>query len=430
MPRIINQKKLPQAEIELEIEVPVLEWDEFLDQAARELSKDLKIKGFRPGHMPRDIVKQKIDRTKILERGAELAVRKSYVRIILKEEIEAIGPPKITILKMASDNPLIFKAQVAVLPEIKIADYFKIAKEKKPKNKNQIIVEEKEIQQSLKWLQKSRAKYITVRREAKEGDRIEIDFQAWLDGVKIKNGESGNHPLILGQSRFVKGFESNLLGMKEGEEKEFSLVFPDDYYQPDLAGKLVDFKVKMKLVQEEELPELNDSFAQSLGNFIGLENLRQSIKEGISFEKEKKEKESWRQEIISQIADQSTMEIPDLLIEEEIKKMIEEFKIMAQGFGLPWSKYLEENKKTEDDLKKDFQDQAKKRVRIALALREIAKKEKIEVSQDEIKEEINKILSHYREVKQTKKDIDIKRLKEYTYGVIRNEKVFQLLEKI
>lgn len=422
--------KLPKSEIELKIEVSAEEWQEFLEEAAKELSKDLKIEGFRPGHVPLKFVEEKIGLGKILEEAAEHCARKCYVRAILEQSIEAIGRPEISVLKVAKNDPFEFKAKVAVMPEVKLTDYIKIAKEKKPKSKEEILIEDKEIEQSLEWLQKSRAKYITTRREAREGDRIEIDFETRLNGVKITNGESKNHPLILGQSRFIKGFEEQLKGMKEGEEKEFSLLFPSDYYKKDLADKLVDFKVKMNLVQEQELPKLDDKFAQNLGNLNSLENLRQSIKEGIGQEKEEEEKEKWRLEIISKIADQSVIEIPDLLIKEELKKMIEDLKIKTEQFGLNWSKYLTETKKTEDDLKKDWQAQAIKRVKVALVLREIAEKEKIDVSQNEVAEEINKFLSHYSNIKQAEKDVDIKQLKEYTYGVIRNKKVFQLLEKL
>jgi len=426
----VNITKLPKSQIELKIEVPVEEWGEFLNEAAKELSLDLKIEGFRPGHAPLKLVEEKIGPAKILEEAAEHCARKCYVRAILDNKIEAIGRPEISVLKMAKDNPFEFKAKVTVMPEIELTDYIKIAKEKKPRKKEEILVEDKEVEESLEWLQKSRAKYITVKRGAQEGDRVEIDFEAKINGVKIKNGESKNHPFILGQGRFVAGFEEKIKGMKEGEEKEFSLLFPSDYYKKDLADKLVDFKVKMNLVQEQEIPELNDQFAQSLGNFSSLENLRQSIKEGISQEKEEEEKEKWRLEIINKIAEQSVMEVPDLLIEEELKKLLEDFKIQVGQFGLEWSKYLAEIKKTEDDLKKDLREQAIKRIRIGLVLREIAQKEKIEVNQDEIEEEINKFLSHYHSIEEVEKNIDIEQLKEYTYGVIRNKKVFHLLEKL
>lgn len=156
--------KLPKSEIELKIEVPIEEWQEFLDEAAKELSRDLKIEGFRPGHAPLKLVEEKIGMAKILEEAAQHCAKKCYVRAILDNNIEAIGRPEISVTKVAKDNPFEFKARVAVMPEVELTDYLKIAKKKKPKNKEEIIVEDKEVEQSLEWLQKSRAKYITVKR--------------------------------------------------------------------------------------------------------------------------------------------------------------------------------------------------------------------------------------------------------------------------
>lgn len=421
-------KKLPQSKIEIEVEIPANEWESFLNEAAKELSHGLKIDGFRPGSAPRNIVEREVGLAKIMERGSELAVRKTYVNIIIEDKIEAIGQPKVTITKLAQGNPLVFKAEVVVLPEIELADYAKIAKEKKPKAKDEIKISEEEINKSLEWLRKSRAKFITVLREAKIGDRVEVDFETTLEGAKVENGESKNHPLILGQSRFVKGFDDNLIGLKEHEEKKFSLIFPENYQQKDLAGKLVDFKIKMNLVQEQELPELNDEFAKSLGRFENIDKLKENIQEGLLLEKETKEKQDWREEVINKIADKSSMELPDLLVNQEVEQMIGEIKANVSNFGLPWEKYLESLKKTEDDVRKEIKPQAEKRAKAMMILREIGKKENIKVSDDELNKEMGRFLSQFPNEEEAKHKIDIEQLKEYTYGMVRNDKVFKLLE--
>lgn len=459
-------KKLPKSKIEIEVEIPAQDWEVFLDEAAKELSNNLKVDGFRPGNMPRNIVERELGLAKIMERGSELAVRKTYVNIIIEDKIEAIGQPKITITKLAPGNPLVFKAEVVVLPEIQLPDYVKIAKGKKPKTKDEIVVDEKEIGQSIDWLRKSRAKYITVLREAKFGDRVEIDFESSLDGVKIDKGESKNHPSILGQSKFVKGFDDNLVGMEEGEEKNFSLVFPENYYQKHLAGKLVDFKVKMMSVQEEELPELNDQFAQSLGNFENIGKLKHNIREGILLEKEAKEKTGWQEEIINKIVEKSKMDLPVLLVDQEVERILAEIRSNVESFGLTWEKYLEElsaanesaqkGKTSEEEfkplasrtviasqlneplasraviaeqlLREKIRPQAEKRAKALLILEEIGKKEKVEVSPEELEGGVNKFLRQFSDQEIAKKQIDIEQLKEYTYGVLRNEKVFKLLE--
>ena len=431
-------KKLSKSMIEIEVEIPAQDWEVFLDEAARELSAGLKVAGFRPGNMPRNIVEREIGSGRILERGAELAARKTYVKIILEDKIEAIGSPKITILKMAAGNPLVFKAEAVVIPEVNLADYKKIAQKTKPKKKEDIKVEEKEMSDSLEWLRKSRAKYITMARPARLGDRVEIDFSAHGGPAsseetgqnQTKISESKNHPLILGKSRFIKGFDENLVDMKEKEEKNFSLMFPEDYHQKHLAGKLADFKVKMNLVQEQELPELNDEFAKGLGGFENLEKLKENIREGILMEKETEEKKNWQEKIISEIIAKSSMDLPDLLVESEAEKMLEEAKINVGNMGLPWENYLEQAGKTEQALKKELQVPAEKRVKGTLILREIAKQEKIETSDEEMEKEMNTLLKQFPDPEAAKKQIDIEQLKSYTYEMIRNRKVFELLESI
>lgn len=295
--------------------------------------------------------------------------------------------------------------------------------------KNKLEVKEEEIKKTLDYLQNSRAKIITVNRPAKKGDRIEIDFEVKQGNVKIENGESKNHPLILGQGHFLPGFEKELEGMKEGQEKNFSLKVPDDWIDRRIANKNLDFKVKMRLVQERELPIINDDFAKSSGNFQSLTDLKESIKDGLMQEKEIKEKQRIRIEIIEQIAEISEMEIPENLIVEEAERMIIELKMSIANIGLDFEIYLKQIKKNIDDLKKELKEQAEKRKRISACLDEIAERENIEVSDEEVFARINENLKHYPSPEQAKKNIDLPVLKEYTKNIIRNEKIFELLER-
>lgn len=309
-------------------------------------------------------------------------------------------------------------------PKIKLAKY-KGLKVKK----NKLEVKEEEVKKALDYLQNSRAKIITVNRPAKRGDRLEIDFEVHQAEVKIENGTSKNHPLILGRGNFLPGFEEKLEGMKGGQEKEFSLKAPTDWPNQKIANKNLDFKVKMNLVQERELPEVDDGFAKSLGNFDSLEALKKSIKEGLFGEKEIKERQRIRMELIEKIAQDSEIKVPEILIKEEIEKMINEFRISIKNIGLDFDRYLKEIRKTIEDLKKDWHKEAEKRVKIGLCLREIAKKENIEVSEEEVKEKINEDLKHYPDVEEVKKNIDLNVLKDYTKNILKNEKVFSLLER-
>jgi len=295
--------------------------------------------------------------------------------------------------------------------------------------KNKPKIEKEEIDNSLDYLRQSRAKIITVNKPARKGNRIEIDFELRSQGVKIEDGISKNHPLILGDGRFLPGFEKELEGMVAGQEKEFSLKAPENWPDKRIADKNIDFKVKMNLVQEREIPELNDEFAKSLGHFDSLEILKKSIAEGLFEEKEIKENQRIRIELIEKVAQESKMEISSSLIEQELEMMLAEFKYSINNLGLNFDNYLKEINKNIEEIKKDWKNQAEKRVRIAICLKVIANKENIEVSNEEVIERINQDLKHYPNVEKVEKNIDSESLKEYTKEVIRNEKVLRLIEK-
>ncbi len=420
----VKINKISSNQVEFEIEIPIPQMGTYFDLAASELSKDMKVDGFRPGKVPADIVEREKGSQKLYDHAANIAIQKTLPKAILENGIEVVGQPDIVVTQIARGNPMKYKAKFWTIPEIELVDYKGLKVKKK-----EIEVNEKEIDGSLEYLQKARVKLVTVNRAAKKGDRVEIDFVARSNGVKIEGGESRNHPIILGEGRFIPGFEKNIEGMKAGEEKEVTLKAPDDWSQKNLAGKSLDFKVKMNLVQERDIPKLSDEFAKSLGDFQSLEQLKKNVKEGLVHEKELREKERMRMELIEKVAKDSKMDIPEQLIDIELDKMIQELQGSVRGMGLEFDKYLQEIKKTIEELKKEWQDQAEKRVRVGLVLKTIAKKEKIEISEKEIEEKINETLKQYSSIKEAEKDIDISALKEYAKGIIRNEKVFQLLER-
>lgn len=425
-------KKLPHSQIEFELSVSWEIWKKYLDQAAEELSKEIKIPGFRPGKAPRNIVEEKIGKAPILNEASEKAVKKSYVDFVMKEKLDVIGSPKVEIKEIEEGKDLKYGVRVSVMPEIKIDPKYKkeIKKINEDFAKKENIVDEKEIDLEVEKIANSRVKLVTVRREAGSGDSVEIDFDVFVGGKVIENGSSKNHPLIIGKGVFIPGFEENITGMKEGEEKEFELVFPEEYHKKDLAGKAAVFKVKMNLVQERQTPEINDDFAKSLGKFENLEALRKSVKEGMEHEKEHKLKEGRRTEFLDKIIASSQTDLPDILVEEEIKKMLDEFGYQVSSMGMTLEQYLASIKKEKKELEKDWRPQAEKRVISALALSQIAKDEQLGADSKEVEEEMNKTLNHYKNVKDIEKNLDMERLYNYCKGMVENEKVFEFLEKM
>lgn len=419
-----NIKKLEKSKIELEVEISKEELNDFINKAIINLGKDFEIDGFRKGMVPKEIVEEKIGKENILIEAADLAIKENYRKIILENKIEAISQPEIDIIKLAPDNPLIFKATIAVLPEFKLPDYKKIASKVK---RNKIFVEDREVDEALNWLGKSRAKFILKDGSCQKGDFVEIEYSIFYGGIlkdKIKDA------FILGEGHFISGFEDALIGMSSGDTKEkISLKMPENYYIKDLAGKEIEVNIKMISVQKLEFPNIDDSFAKSLGNFNNLEDLKKSIREGIFIEKEQLESQRVRNEILKNISKEIDFEIPDVLIESEKDRMLNDFKeSVSLNLKMSFNDYLNNTKRSEEEIRDSFSEEATIRVKHFLILRELGRVEKIEVSNEEIEEEINKILKNYESIEKAKKELDLEKLKLYTDNIIRNEKIFKILE--
>lgn len=417
----ISIEKHPKSKIELKIEVPAEKFQEFFDKAILDLGKDLEIGGFRKGKAPKEIIEKAISQETIFKKAAEEAVKESYLQAIFKNKLEPLGQPEIEVLKLAPANPFEFKAKVSVWPEIKLPDYKKIAGKVERKK---VFVEEKEMAEAIKWVQKSRAKFSLKTESCQKGDFIEIEYS--LTSFSSPESQNYKDAFILGEAYFIPGFEEELEEMKAGEEKEFWL--DSQNLKKPLPGPKVKCKVKMNSVQKMELPEINDQFVSGFGKFENLEEFKKSLKDGLKTEKENEEKTRMRQEIIEKIAENSQSEIPGILIEREKARMLEDLKEkISQNLQAPFEDYLAQIKKTEQELLESFLTPAEKRIKNFLVLKEIWKKENIEVSEEELKEETNKELKRYPDPNEAKK-IDLEELREYAKEAIKNEKTFQLLE--
>lgn len=296
--------------------------------------------------------------------------------------------------------------------KMELPDYKKIASKVE---KNRVEVKEKEIENALKWLQRSRAKLFLKNHSAEKGDFVEIEYK-----IGDENKKDG---FILGQGHFLPGFEQELIGMKAGEEKKDIIL--------DKNGQKIKVDVKITSVQNIEFPEINDEFAKSLGNFENLEALKNNIKQGVALEKEQAELQRARQEILEQISIQTNIEIPNVLIESEKKIMVENLKKMvSERLKISFEDYLNKIKKTEKEILDSFSKEAQSRIKKFLILEEIGKREKIEVLDQEVMNEVNKVLRHYSSIKEAEKNIglDLQKFKEYSRQVIKKEKIFKLLE--
>jgi len=413
-------KKLPKSQIEVDFELDPEEFLKYINKALENFKIHTKMDGFRPGQVPLKMVEKKVGDENLLMEAGDLAVKETYAKFVNENNLEPIGRPEVEILKIAKGNPFLFKVKISVLPEIELPDYKKIASHIKGK---EISVDDKEVEDALKYLQKSRAKFSQINRDAEKKDFVEIVYQ----NENINNGQEIKDRFILGEAGFLRDFEDNLIGMKAGQEKEFIAKLPDNGPN-NLEGKESSFKVKMVAVQKMELPEINDKFAEGLGAFKTLAVLKESIKEGITVEKNEAEKQKKRGEILNKISENIRFDLPEKMVDYEQSRLIEDLKNrVSGGFKTTFDEYLKSIRKTEEEVRKSFMVEAEKNIKNFLVLRQIGKSENVEILNEEIEKKVNEIIKNY--TKEEVEKIDINKLREYIKDTIYNEKIFQLLEK-
>ena len=407
------------------VELSSSEFDKFIKRTEEKFSQEKEIPGFRLGKTPIDILRREIGETKIYEEASKMAIEETYWQAIREKNLEPINLPKIEILKAARGNPFIYKAKFINLPQVKLGEIEKIKVRRK-----KIKIEERDIEEMLLELRKSRKKELVVERPAQKGDRLEIDLEMFLNNVPLEGGQGKNISYLIGESHYIPGFEEKILGLKRGETKEFSLDYPENFYDKKLAGKRVDFKVKVNSVYQVELPPLDDSFAQSLGRFKDLNDLKSQLSKNLEEEKNIKEEERLELEILEKITNLSTFEeIPEILLEEEKEKMISELEESLNKMNLKFDDYLVHLKKTRDELKKEFTPQAEKRVKTNLIIRKIIQENKFFIEEKEIDGAINELMNYYQYDPEMRKTLRTDEYRSYLRNVMLNRRVIDWLKK-
>lgn len=421
-------KKLPKSEIELEVSVSVEEMEVFWKIARKKVSEGIQMKGFRPGKAPSSVLASSGAEEDIHNEAANIAINKTYPEILEEEDIEPIGRVNAEVLKLAPNNEFVYKLKFFVLPEVNLSDYKKIAKEIL-KNKKKSEVKKEEIEKAIDWLRKSRAELIEAKREAKNGDLVEVSIES-LAGDKKMEKASGEEKFVLGEGNFLPGFEKQIEGMKKEEKKEFELVAPDDYWDESLRGQKLSFKVKVNNVNERKLAEKNDEWAKKVGNFKSFQELEKSVGEGILAEKDLKERDKIRVQIMEKLLAETKIDLPEILVENETHHRLHELEHMAQDAGLSLDDYLQKAKKDKKSVELELKKESEKTVGGMLILKEISKRENCVASEEEVEAAMAGFLARFGDLKEAEKQIDKQALRGYTEERLINEKVFQFLENL
>ena len=419
-------ENLSKNSVKITIAVAVEEMQPMLEKAAAELSEQTTIEGFRPGKAPYDVVKNRVGEMKIYEAALQDIVRKSYIEAVDANNLEVAGEPNIKVEKMVPGSDLEYTVEVSLMPKItKLADWKTMFVEKK-----ESTVADKDINQALKDLQRMQTKEIREDKDkvATKDHKAVINMNIKKDGVPIEGGQATNNTVYLCEDHYIPGFCDEIIGMKEGDQKTFVLKFPDTHFQKTVAGKDVEFDVTMNELYRLDHPEIDDKLAAALGQ-KDLAGLKGIIKDNLQLEKDREEAMRQERAMLEAISNKTEFEeIAEALINEEVHKMIHEIQHNVEQQGGVFEDYLKSINKTLGEMKLGFTPEALVRIKVALVIREIAKQEGIEVAENEVDAELDKLAERYED-KEAKKQIYTPANREYMTAMLKNRKVIDLLKE-
>ena len=416
-------KKLDNSQIELKITVTPKDYQKHLESAAVKVSERVAIKGFRAGKAPYEMVKKEVGEMKIMQEALEQIVQESFYNAVKEEKLDTIGMPQINIDKMAPENDVVYTAIVALIPNVKLPDLDKIKAKKELKE-----VDEKQIGETLDAIRGMHATEILKKGKATGTDKLILDMDMFIDKVAVEGGQAKDHQVYLSEKHYIPGFNEQVEGMAGGEEKEFSLDFPKEHFQKHLAGKKVDFKVKVKDVYERQLPEIGDDLAKKLGQ-ESMDKLKELIKGNMVQEAENKAEQKLEIEILDNLIEKATFDaIPEVLIDAERQKMFYELKADLERQGVSIEDYLASVKKTQEEMHEGFKEQATKRAKASLVSRQIATENEIIVDDKELDDEIKTMEAMYKDNQEYMDRLKRPEVRDTISMTIQNRKVMQWLK--
>ncbi len=378
-------------EVKLSFEIEAEKFDEAMKKVYAKTAKYFTIPGFRKGKAPMAIVERTYGSSIFYEDTFNELVPDIYDEAIKENKIEAVSRPQIDISQMEKGKDLKFTAIVQIKPEVKLGKYKGIELKKIEYN-----VSDKDVEHELGHMAEHNARLVTVEdRPVEKGDITIIDFAGSIDGVAFDGGTAENQELEIGSNKFIPGFEDQIIGMKVNEEKDINVTFPEDYFSKDLAGKEATFKVTLHEIKKKELPKIDDDFAKDVSEFDTLSDLKADIKSKIQKENEERAKYESEEAAIEAVCKDVEVEIPSGMIETEIDNMVKDIENKLSYQGLTLHQYLKLTNKTNESLRKEFDEQANKAVKSRLVLEAIIKAEDIKPDDKEVEEKVKEMAKNY-----------------------------------
>lgn len=418
-------KKLEKSMVQINITLNKQEWEKEVEESYTRTRNKYNVEGFRKGKAPRKVIEKMYGANVFYEDALSEGFYKVYMEILSKEsKLEPVDAPNLSVKSM-DDNGVELEAKVVVKPEVKVNKYkgFDVELENKK-------ITEKELNAEINKIKEQNVRLVEVEREIKKGDVANINFSGSIDGVKFEGGTSENYDLEIGSKSFIEGFEEQLIGLKTGDEKDVKVTFPANYHAKDLANKPAVFACKINAVKEKQYPELNDEFASNVSEFETFDEFKKDLEQHLQHHADEHAKIDAENKIIDLILENTEVEIPDAMVENELDNLMKdlEYRLMYQGLNL--EAYANYMNTTVEKLRADRKKEALKSVKVRLALTYILDKEKINVTDEDVNEKIKEMAkSAKKTIKEYKESLNEDRINYLKNDILMNKLLTFLLDK-
>lgn len=388
----LQVEKLEKNMAKLTIEASAEEFEAAIEKAYQKNKSKMNIQGFRKGKAPRKIIEKMYGAGVFYEEAANVIIPDAYAKAVDECDLEIVSQPSVDVVQVEAGKPFIFTAEVAVKPEVKLGDYKGIEVEK-----TDVEVSDDDVNAEIDRVREQNARTITVEdRAVQDKDTAVIDFEGFVDGVAFEGGKGEDYPLTIGSHSFIDNFEEQLIGKNIGEEAEVNVTFPEDYHVEDLKGKPATFKVTVKEIKAKELPELDDDFAQDVSECETVDAYKAQVKEELTKKKEDAAKAAKEDEAVAKVVENAEMEIPEPMIDTQVRQMVDDFARRMQSQGLSLDQYFQFTGMEPKAFLEQMRPQALKRIQSRLVLEAIVEAEKIEATEAEIEDEMKKMADAYQ----------------------------------
>ncbi|MGZ8513783.1 MAG: trigger factor [Candidatus Limnocylindrales bacterium] len=417
----ITSTHAPNSTVVLEIELATDELARAIGESVRHLSQRTRVPGFRPGKAPRPVLERHLGPGAVLDDAVEHLVERSYRKALAEQDILPLTNADLEVVQAEEGKPLVFKATVQVRPDVALGDY------KQFNFRPEIdTIDDAKVDQVIAELRDQNSTLAAVEdRGARDGDYAVISFVGTREGEPFEGGSSERMPLILGQERLIPGFETNLLGLEVGGKTGFDITFPDDYPETELAGKPAHFEVELRELREKVQPDLDDDFIRTLGAFADVAALRADVRARLQRNALDRARHTFADRIIEYAVANATLDLPEILVEQEVEVMHDEFRGSLSRQGITEEAYLKAIEKTEADMHAEFRPAAEKRARTLLVLSKVAEAEGVVVPDSDVDEEIARGRQRYAGDHKLNAYFDSDRGRSYVRSTLRRSRVVE-----